>query len=83
MIDAFYADSIPFHLATHEFLQLVRERLTPGGVVVVNIIGAVTGDGVEAAPLADQDLQLLVLDRAALSGLQTAPATSIRPTPGT
>jgi spermidine synthase len=43
VIDAFYADSIPFHLATHEFLELVRERLTPGGVVVVNIIGAVTG----------------------------------------
>jgi spermidine synthase len=44
VIDAFYADSIPFHLATHEFLELVRERLSPGGVVVVNIIGAVTGD---------------------------------------
>ena len=43
MIDAFYADSIPFHLATHEFLELVRERLSPGGVVVVNMIGAITG----------------------------------------
>jgi spermidine synthase len=43
VIDAFYADSIPFHLATHEFLELVRERLTPGGVVVVNVIGAMTG----------------------------------------
>lgn len=44
VIDAFYADSIPFHLATHEFLQLVRERLTPGGVVVVNLIGSLTGN---------------------------------------
>ena len=35
--------AIPFHLATREFLQLVRERLAPGGVVVVNVIGAVTG----------------------------------------
>ncbi len=43
VIDAFYADSIPFHLATHEFLELVRERLNPGGVVVVNVIGAITG----------------------------------------
>ncbi len=43
-LDAFYADSIPFHLATREFLQLVRTRLAPDGVVVVNIIGAVTGD---------------------------------------
>ena len=44
VIDAFYADSIPFHLATREFLQLVRQRLAPGGVVVVNIIGAITGE---------------------------------------
>jgi spermidine synthase len=44
VLDAFYADSIPFHLATREFLDLLRERLTPGGVVVVNVIGAMTGD---------------------------------------
>jgi spermidine synthase len=44
VIDAFYADAIPFHLATYEFLQLVRERLEPGGVVVVNVIGALRGD---------------------------------------
>jgi spermidine synthase len=43
VIDAFYADSIPFHLATREFLQLARSRLTPGGLVVTNIIGAVRG----------------------------------------
>ena len=44
VLDAFYADSIPFHLTTREFLRLVRTRLAPDGVVVVNIIGAVTGD---------------------------------------
>ena len=43
VIDAFYADSIPFHLATREFLELARSRLTPGGLVVTNIIGAVKG----------------------------------------
>jgi spermidine synthase len=43
VIDAFYADSIPFHLATREFLELARSRLTPGGLVVTNIIGAVRG----------------------------------------
>jgi spermidine synthase len=43
VIDAFYADSIPFHLATREFLQLARSRLAPGGLVVTNIIGAVRG----------------------------------------
>jgi spermidine synthase len=44
VLDAFYADSIPFHLATREFLQLLRTRLAPDGVVVVNVIGAATGD---------------------------------------
>jgi spermidine synthase len=43
VIDAFYSDAIPFHLATREFLELARSRLTPGGLVVTNIIGAVTG----------------------------------------
>jgi spermidine synthase len=42
-IDAFYSDSIPFHLTTHEFLELVRDRLAPGGVVVTNALGAVRG----------------------------------------
>ena len=43
VIDAFYSDSIPFHLATQQFLELARSRLTTGGVVVTNIIGAVRG----------------------------------------
>ena len=43
VVDAFYSDSIPFHLATREFLELARSRLAPGGVVSTNIIGAVRG----------------------------------------
>ena len=43
VVDAFYSDSIPFHLATREFLELVRTRLAPGGLVAANIIGAVKG----------------------------------------
>ena len=43
VLDAFYADSVPFHLTTLEFLQLVHERLNPGGVVVTNVIGAERG----------------------------------------
>ena len=43
MIDAFYSDGVPFHLTTLEFVELVRERLTPGGVVATNVIGAITG----------------------------------------
>jgi len=43
VIDAFYSDSIPFHLATREFLELASARLSPGGVIVTNIIGAIRG----------------------------------------
>jgi spermidine synthase len=43
VIDAYFADSIPFHLATAQFFELVRSRLSPGGVVVANVIGAVEG----------------------------------------
>jgi len=45
VIDAYFSDSLPFHLTTVEFLELVRTRLTPGGVVASNLIGAVKGEG--------------------------------------
>lgn len=44
-IDTFFEDGIPFHMTTREFLELVRDRLTPGGVVLTNVIGAVAGEG--------------------------------------
>ncbi len=43
MVDAFYSDGVPFHLTTFEFVELLRDRLTPGGVVATNVIGSVTG----------------------------------------
>jgi spermidine synthase len=45
VIDAFFADAIPFHLVTREFLQLAQSRLAPSGVIVTNAIGAVEGPG--------------------------------------
>ena len=43
VIDAYSESTIPYHLTTLEFLQLVRKILAPDGVVVSNIIGALTG----------------------------------------
>ncbi len=43
ILDAYFAESIPFHLTTKEFLQEVRTRLAPGGVVVSNVVGALVG----------------------------------------
>jgi spermidine synthase len=37
MVDAYRQPYIPFYLATREFFELVRERLDPGGAVVVNV----------------------------------------------
>ncbi len=45
IVDAYFSDSVPFHLTTTEFVQLARSRLEPGGVVVANIIGAMRGEG--------------------------------------
>lgn len=39
ILDAFRGGYIPFHLMTREFLELVRDHLTPGGVVVGNLHG--------------------------------------------
>jgi spermidine synthase len=45
VLDAYNADTIPFHLTTREFYREIDERLAPGGVVVSNIIGVIQGKG--------------------------------------
>jgi len=37
LVDAYHQPYIPFYLATKEFFELARDRLTPGGVVFVNV----------------------------------------------
>ena len=37
LVDAYRQPYIPFYLVTKEFFELVRDRLTPGGRVVVNV----------------------------------------------
>jgi spermidine synthase len=37
MVDAYRQPYIPFYLATREFFELARERLAPGGAVVINV----------------------------------------------
>jgi spermidine synthase len=36
-VDAYRQPYIPFYLATKEFFELTRDRLTPGGVVAINV----------------------------------------------
>ncbi|HEY1273388.1 MAG TPA: fused MFS/spermidine synthase [Thermoleophilaceae bacterium] len=48
-IDAYRQPYIPFYLTTVEFFELVRDRLAPGGVVVVNVGHPRGEDGLEKA----------------------------------
>lgn len=43
VLDAYFDEAIPFHLTTREFLALVKSRLGADGVVVFNMLGALTG----------------------------------------
>jgi len=43
VVDAYRQPYIPFHLATQEFFQQVSDRLTPTGVVAINV-GTPPGD---------------------------------------
>jgi spermidine synthase len=43
MLDAYFTDAMPFHLATKEFFELAQKKLTANGIIVANLISAVTG----------------------------------------
>lgn len=43
LLDAYYADTVPFFLTTKEFFQIVRAHLRPGGVFANNVIGQASG----------------------------------------
>ncbi len=43
VVDAYHQPYIPFYLATEEFFQLVRDHLTPGGIMALNV-ARVPGD---------------------------------------
>jgi spermidine synthase len=43
VLDAYYADSVPFFLTTREFFTIARAHLNPGGVLVNNVVSAATG----------------------------------------
>ena len=49
VVDAYRQPYIPFYLATREFFELARDRLAPGGVVVVNVGHPEGNDDLEKA----------------------------------
>ena len=47
VVDAYRQPYIPFYLTTREFFELARDRLAPGGVVVVNVGHPADNDDLE------------------------------------
>jgi predicted membrane-bound spermidine synthase len=47
VVDAYRQPYIPFYLATAEFFELARDRLAPGGTVIVNVGHPETSDELE------------------------------------
>jgi len=43
VLDAYYADTVPFFLCTKEFFQIVQDHLSSNGVFVNNTIGTLSG----------------------------------------
>jgi spermidine synthase len=43
LVDAYFADSVPFHLMTKEFYELCRDRMSADGVVAANFVGGLSG----------------------------------------
>ena len=49
VVDAYHQPYIPFYLATREFFELARDRLAPGGVVLINVGHPEGSDDLERA----------------------------------
>jgi protein-L-isoaspartate O-methyltransferase len=43
IMDAYFAEGVPFHLVTREFFQQTKAKLAPGGIVGANIVGFLSG----------------------------------------
>jgi hypothetical protein len=46
-LDTYRQPYVPFYLTTREFFELARDRLTPGGIVIVNVGHPEGQDGLE------------------------------------
>ena len=44
VLDAYATNYIPYHLMTHEFFQILEQRLEPNGVIVSNLLGSIEGN---------------------------------------
>jgi len=43
VMDAYFAEGVPFHLVTREFFQQAKVKLAPGGIIAANVVGFLGG----------------------------------------
>jgi len=43
VMDAYFAEGVPFHLVTREFFRQAKAKLAPGGIITANIVGFLGG----------------------------------------
>ncbi|HWT93260.1 MAG TPA: fused MFS/spermidine synthase [Solirubrobacteraceae bacterium] len=55
VVDAYHQPYVPFYMATKEFFELARDRLNPGGVVLVNVGHPESSDRLEQVLSATMD----------------------------
>jgi hypothetical protein len=76
--DAFGSGTAPFHLFSREMLELTRERLTPGGLFVVNYLGFTEAPYDRAVASALRTLQATFPHVRAVAGTEDDPAAKER-----
>jgi spermidine synthase len=83
-LDAYRQPYIPFYLLTREFFELIRDHLSPGGMVIVNVGHIPDSDGLEKVVSATLHAAFGVVMRDVVSGsnslvvASTGPLSSLR-----
>ncbi len=78
-LDAYRQPYIPFYLLTREFFKLIRDHLTPGGVVIVNVGHIPGSDALEKVVSATSHAVFPFVVRDVVSGSNSLVVASAQP----
>jgi spermidine synthase len=78
-LDAYRQPYIPFYLLTREFFKLIRDHLTPGGMVIVNVGHIPGSDALEKVVSATVRAEFGVVARDVVSGSNSLVVASEKP----
>jgi spermidine synthase len=78
-LDAYRQPYIPFYVLTREFFSLIRDHLSPGGMVIVNVGHIPGSDGLEKVVSATLHAEFPVVVRDVVSGSNSLVVASAAP----